>query len=80
MIFLKSLLAGLLFLVAAAIVLLLGAIVFLATVTAPGEGETMAIDVVSVTRSSPLIWILAVLAFLLGFSWEYRRVKARKAA
>jgi hypothetical protein len=30
-------------------------------------------------RSSPVLWILAVLMFLLGFAWEYRRVAARQA-
>ena len=80
MVFLKSILAGLFFLVGAAILLLLGTIVFFMTVFAPEEGTTVAFDPVSMAKSSPLIWMLAVLVFLLGFSWEYRRVKARQAA
>jgi uncharacterized BrkB/YihY/UPF0761 family membrane protein len=80
MILLKSLLAGLVFLVGAAILLLLGTLIFFATVLAPEEGEAVGIDPVSVARSSPMIWVLAVLVFVLGFFWEYRRVKARQAA
>jgi hypothetical protein len=77
---LKSILAGLVFLVGAAILLLLGAIVFFATVLAPEAGTAVGFDPVSFAKSSPLIWMLAVLVFLLGFSWEYRRAKARQAA
>ena len=80
MVLLKSILAGLVFLVGAAILLLLGTIVYFTAVLAPEPGTTVAFDPVSIAKSSPLIWMLAVLVFLLGFSWEYRRVKARQAA
>jgi len=73
MVLLKSILAGLVFLVGAAIV-------FFTAVLAPEPGTAISFDPVSIAKSSPLIWMLAVLVFFLGFSWEYRRVKARQAA
>ena len=42
-------------------------------------GTSVGIDIVSVARHSPLVWILAVFAFSLGFYWEYRRLKLRQA-
>jgi ABC-type Na+ efflux pump permease subunit len=80
MVLLKSILAGLVFLAGAAILLLLGTIVYFATVLAPEAGTAIAFDPVSIAKSSPLLWVLAVLVFLLGFSWECRRAKARQAA
>jgi len=77
MIFVKSILAGLVSLIAVGILLLISMVVTLIPLTSPGT--TVGIDIVSMARSSPLIWILAVLAFSLGFHWKYRRLKLRQA-
>jgi len=77
MIYLKCILAGLCFLVGAAILLLLGAIVFITIFVVRGKGTTIGFDPVSFARSFPVVWILAALIFVLGFVWEYRRVASR---
>jgi hypothetical protein len=74
----KSILVGLCSTFAAAFLLLLGAIVALAIIPHP-EGTAFAIDPISVAKSSPLLWILAVLVFSVAFSWEYRRAKRRQS-
>jgi len=56
-ILLKSILVGLCSTLAATLLLLLGAIVALAVIPHP-EGTAIAIDPVSVAKSSPLLWIL----------------------
>jgi uncharacterized protein (DUF58 family) len=77
MVLVKSILAGLFSLIAGAMLLLL---IIVASLTARTSPETtVGIDIVSVTRHSPLIWIFAVLVFSLGFHWEYRRLKLRPA-
>ena len=75
MIFLKCILAGLGFLVGSAILLPLVAIALLMVFVGPGIG----IDLGSTVRSSPILWVLAFLLFLLGFFWEYRRARSRRA-
>jgi len=75
MVFVKSILAGLLCLIAVEVLLLVT--ISVATITPPGT--TVGIDVVSVARHSFPVWILAVLAFSLGFHWEYRRLNLRRA-
>jgi hypothetical protein len=77
MVLVKSILAGLFSLIAVEILLLVGIVVTLMPRAAPGTA--VGIDIVSLPRASPLIWILAVLAFALGFHWEYRRLKSRQA-
>jgi hypothetical protein len=77
MVFVKSVLAGLFSLIAVGILLLFTAGLILNILAPPGT--SVGIDIVSVARHSPLVWILAVLAFALGFDWEYRRLKSRQA-
>jgi hypothetical protein len=77
MILVKSVLAGLFLLIGVGILLLLSTVITLTALTS--RGTTVGIDVVSVARSSPLIWILAVLTFALGFHWKCRRLKVRQA-
>jgi len=77
-IFVKSILVGLCSTFAAAFLLLLGAIVALAIIPHP-EDTVMTIDPISVAKSSPLLWILAVLVFSVAFSWEYRRARRRQS-
>jgi hypothetical protein len=77
MIFVKRTLAGLFSLIAVGIVLLFSTGLILNILAPPGT--SVGIDIVSVARHSPLVWILAVFAFSLGFYWEYRRLKLRQA-
>ena len=74
--FLKSTLVGLSSLIAGGILLLLIMVASLTARTSPGT--MVGIDVVSVARSSPLIWAFAVLVFSLGLHWEYRRLRLRQ--
>jgi len=77
MIYLKCILAGMCFLVGSAIVLPLGSLLFFTIVLPRGKGEVVGVDPVSMVKSSPLLWILAALFFLLGSAWEFRRVTSR---
>jgi uncharacterized BrkB/YihY/UPF0761 family membrane protein len=78
MIFVKSILAGFLSLLLAAILLWVGFAVVLAVVT-PAGGEAIAIDLVSVCRASYLPCLIVIVCmFAPGFSWEYRRLKRKK--
>ncbi len=77
MIYLKSILVGLCFLVVSAILLPLGLGVIFSILAAHAKGEEVGFDPVSIVKSFPLLWILPVLVFLLGFAWEYRRAKPR---
>ena len=75
MILVKSILAGLVALILTAIVLLVGAVVVLMVRFKPRHGQTIGIDPVGIVVSFPLLWIIAVIAFALGFYWEYRRAR-----
>jgi len=76
----KSLLFGLLSIIAVEILLLVTIAIILALGIQTSAGRTaVGIDVVSLAKSSPLIWILTVLAFALGVHWEHRRLKLRQA-
>jgi H+/Cl- antiporter ClcA len=77
MVFVKSILAGLLSLIALGILLFVSVGIILNILAPPGTA--VGIDIVSVARHSPPFWILAVLAFSLGFHWEYRQLKLRQA-
>jgi hypothetical protein len=75
MIFVKSTLAGLLSLIAVEMLLLLT----LGVTAMLPPGTHVGTDIVLLPRAFSLFWILAVLAFLLGFHCEYRRAKTRQA-
>jgi len=77
-VFVKSILVGLILLIAVEILLLLCTVAPLIALMSRGTISGIGINV-SLARSSPLIWILAVFAFSLGFHWEYRRLKLRQA-
>jgi hypothetical protein len=80
MIFVKSILAGFLSLLVAAILLWIGVAVVLAVVT-PAGGEPIAIDVVSVCRHFYLPCLIVIAGmFAPGFYWEYKRLKRKKPA
>jgi hypothetical protein len=74
MIFVKSLLVGLVAALLAETFLLVGGIAAIAVLSHPGM-ESPAIDPISVVKSSPALWALALVAFAVGFLWEYRRAK-----
>lgn len=78
MIILKSLAAGLLAVLATAIVIVILAIVALLVLSAGNHAEDTAIgwDPVAFGRA-PLPWILVLVAFAIGFYWQYRRLAGR---
>ncbi|MGC9996043.1 MAG: hypothetical protein ABSE79_12025 [Terriglobia bacterium] len=79
MILLKCILAGLLALLIAAIVLPMSVCVYLTWTVHPGHNEAaIGFDPISMARSSPSVWIIAVTIFGLGFYLQYRRLKARQ--
>jgi len=77
MVFLKSILAGLLALVLAVILLVVGAAVIGIMLSKGQDGAAIGFDPISMARSFPLLWVIALCAtvgvFALGFYWEYRR-------
>ena len=75
----KSLLFGLLSLIAVEILLLVTVVITLTLSIQTSKGAQVGIDVVSFAKSSPLVWILPVLALALGFHWENRRIKLQQA-
>jgi hypothetical protein len=79
MILRKSIFAGLLAVVIAAIVLPMSECVYLNWTVHPGKDEEVSIgfDPMAAVRS-PSVWIIAVLVFSLGFYLKYRRLKARQ--
>jgi len=74
-IFVKSILAGLLSLILAAILYL---VVLFTRLPKSEAGTEIGIDPVSMFKSSPLFGITAMIVFVLGFYWEYRRVRSRE--
>jgi uncharacterized BrkB/YihY/UPF0761 family membrane protein len=80
MIFVKSVLVGLLSLLIGLVLLVVGLIVVFAALT-PRGGEAIAFDVVTLWHHFYLpCLVVTVCIFALGFSWEYRRLKRRAAA
>jgi hypothetical protein len=77
MIYVKSVLAGLLALIVAPIcvlVILVVAMVIYALVhSTSGEGS-IGWDPISLVHTNPMLWSIPVLIFLMGFIWEYRRL------
>jgi hypothetical protein len=75
MILVKSILTGLAALVLTAILMLVGWMVRVSMVMRKPRDRTVTIgiDPVSVFKSSPGLWIIAMIVFALGFYWEYRR-------
>jgi hypothetical protein len=75
----KCIFAGLLALLIAAIVLPMSVCVYLTWTVHPGRNEAViGFDPISMVRSSPSVWIIAVTIFGLGFYLQYRRLKAQQ--
>jgi len=75
MIYVKSVLAGLVALAVSVYLLPIGFIIFFFFRPPPeseGGGE-VAWDLVSLFANYPIAWIVVVAIFALGFSWEFRR-------
>ncbi len=78
MIYLKSLVAGLLSVIAASVALLVivivGLVIYTAVFVKASEGS-VGWDPVSLTRQQP-IWVIAFFSavFCIGFVWKYRRL------
>ena len=78
--FVKGILYGLLSFIAVEILLFVAIVITFTVGIQRPTGTVVGIDIVSFTKSSPLTWILAVLAFALGFHWKYRRLRLRQAS
>ena len=75
----KCILSGLLALLIAAIVLPMSVCAYLTWTAHPGKNEAaIGFDPISMVRSSPSVWVIAVLIFGLGFYLQYRRLRARQ--
>ncbi len=57
---------------------LVGGMVAVAVIPRP-EGVALSIDIISAAKTSPVLWILGLVAFCLGFFSEYRRGHFRKS-
>ena len=80
MIFVKSVLVGLLSLLIGLVLLVVGLMVVFAAMT-PRGGEVIGFDVVALWHHFYLpCLVVTVCIFALGFSWEYRRLKRRAPA
>ena len=77
MIYVKSILAGLLALIVVPVCLLVIVVVGMLTYTVvhrtPGEGS-IGWDPISLIRMNPMFWSIPLLIFFIGFIWEYRRL------
>ena len=77
MIYVKSVLAGLIALIVVPIfligVLIVGMLIY--TFAHPTQGEgSVGWDPISLWRLNPIVWSIPALIFLIGFIWEYRRL------
>jgi len=77
MIYVKSILAGLLALIVVPVCLLvivvLGMVIYALVHSTPGEGS-IGWDPISLIRTNPMLWSVPVFIFFVGFIWEYRRL------
>jgi H+/Cl- antiporter ClcA len=73
MIYIKSILVGVVALFSAAIVYLVILIAVLMRRYPPPPGAEVSLDLRSVTNHEPSFWVVALLAFAFGFYWEFRR-------
>jgi uncharacterized BrkB/YihY/UPF0761 family membrane protein len=77
MIYVKSILVGLLALMLVPVCLLaivvVGMVIYTSVHPPSGEGA-IGWDPISLWRASPMVWFIPVLIFFMGFIWEYRRL------
>lgn len=77
MIYVKSILAGLLALIVVPVCLLViavaGTVIYALVHPTPGEGS-IGLDPISLTHQNPIAWFLLPLVFFASFIWEYQRL------
>jgi hypothetical protein len=77
MIYVKSILAGLLALIVVPVCLLVivvvGTLIYALLHSTPGEGS-VGWDPISLVHLNPMLWSIPLLIFFIGFIWEYRRL------
>jgi hypothetical protein len=72
MIYLKSVLVGIVAVISAFVVFFVGSVIYLRITTSKEQGDAaIGWDPVSVVRPGPVLVVLAV--FVAGFLWEFRR-------
>jgi uncharacterized membrane protein YjgN (DUF898 family) len=80
MVYLKSIVAGLLALIVVPVCLLVimvvGMVIYAVVHPTAGEGS-IGWDPISLARMSPMLWSIPVVVFFTGFMWEYRRIAKR---
>ncbi len=75
MIYIKSALAGIVAVFAAATLTLFIMGIYVWVVFKPAENEAIGWDPISL--SNPLTWLVVIGIFLAGFFWEFRRIKSK---
>jgi len=74
MLYLRSVVAGIVALVIASVVLPIVGILLLTLMARPRAGTTIGFDPISIAKSSPTVWLIGLIVFVSGFYWEYRRL------
>ena len=74
MAYIKSFFVGVLAVLMAIIAMV---VIVIVTLTLKGRNlppnESIQWDPISLVRGSPIIWTILIMAFVIGFAWEYRR-------
>jgi hypothetical protein len=77
MIYVKSIVVGLLALILVPVclfvIVVVGMVIYLLVHPTPGEGS-IGWDPISLIHMNPLLWSVPVFLFFTGFIWEYRRL------
>lgn len=76
MLYLKCVIAGIVALVIAAVVLPVMAILLYTLIVRPPAGTAViGFDPVSIAKSSPTVWLIALIVFAAGLYWEFHRLE-----
>jgi hypothetical protein len=79
MLYLKSVLIGVLAALGAALLTLVGFVIVMTHGMPHQPGTAVGVDPVSIARSFPQLWLFPAIAFAGGFAWEYRRLRRPKS-
>jgi hypothetical protein len=74
MVYIKSIIAGVLALLLVAALMALMATIVLVAVSVSGLVSGLGIDMVRWHLGSPFFWLPAIAIFIAGFLWKYRRL------
>ena len=77
MAYVKSLLAGFAAVIIAAVLSPFVMALYLYVAYKPAENEAIGWDPISLVRPAPWLVVAAILVFLIGFVWEFRRATAK---